>query len=152
MGGLGLLALAAPTGGPPTGAAKPKPRVPAHAVTPSARLRPAAWTALLPADASDRDVMVAEACKRGLGGTQGSVIAMDPRTGRVHALLNPVHGLANAYQPCSVFKIVTAIAGLSEGVITPETTFQCSKGCWNWAGHGAIQLRRALAVSCNPFF
>jgi cell division protein FtsI/penicillin-binding protein 2 len=77
---------------------------------------------------------------------------MDPRTGRVHALVSPTHALLHAYQPCSVFKIVVAIAGLSEGVITPETTYRCQKGCWMWAGHGPIDLRHALAVSCNTYF
>jgi cell division protein FtsI/penicillin-binding protein 2 len=77
---------------------------------------------------------------------------MDPRTGRVHALVNPALGMQRAFQPCSVFKIVVGIAGLSEGVIIPETTYTCRKGCWMWAGHGPIDLRRALAVSCNPYF
>jgi cell division protein FtsI/penicillin-binding protein 2 len=77
---------------------------------------------------------------------------MDPRTGRVLAVVNPSRALLRAYQPCSVFKIVVAIAGLSEGVITPETTYTCEKGCWMWPGHGPINLRRALAVSCNPYF
>lgn len=118
----------------------------------ASRSRPARWATLLPPDPSERDLLVGEACRRGLGGTQGSVVAMDPKTGRVLALINPVHGMLNAYQPCSVFKIVTGIAGLSEGVITPDTTFPCLKGCWNWPGHGSINLRRALAVSCNPYF
>ena len=60
--------------------------------------------------------------------------------------------MQRAFQPCSVFKIVVGIAGLSEGVITPDTTHHCRKGCWMWAGHGAINLERALAVSCNPYF
>ena len=61
--------------------------------------------------------------------------------------------MLRAYQPCSVFKIVVAIAGLSEGVITPETRRTTArKGCWIWPGHGPIDLRRALAVSCNPYF
>src|SRR5262245_42693653 len=103
--------------------------VPARAGEPIAtRKRPeaaapvAARTSGLPAfllapDPSARDIAVGEACRRGLGGNQGAVVAMDPKTGRVIALVNPFHGLINAYQPCSVFKIVTAIAGLSEGVI-----------------------------------
>ncbi len=70
----------------------------------------------------------------------------------MQALVNPVDAMQRAYQPCSVFKIVVAIAGLSEGVITPETTYRCQRGCWMWAGHGPIDLRRALAVSCNPYF
>jgi penicillin-binding protein 2 len=107
---------------------------------------------IMPPSASDRDRAVAEACRRGLGGTRGAVVAMDPRTGRVIAMVNPAEAMFHAYQPCSVFKIVVAIGGLSEGVITPETTVNCQKGCWMWPGHGPISLRRALAVSCNPYF
>jgi penicillin-binding protein 2 len=77
---------------------------------------------------------------------------MDPHSGRVLAIVNPTFGIAHAYQPCSVFKIVVAVAGLSEGALTPEMTLECSGGCWMWPGHGKIDLRRALAVSCNPFF
>ena len=107
---------------------------------------------ILPAGASDHDHVVAEACERALGGAGGAVVAMDPWSGRVLAVVNPTEALFRAYQPCSVFKIVVAIGGLSEGVITPESTFTCEKGCWMWPGHGPIDLRRALAVSCNPYF
>lgn len=138
---LGLLVLAAPA-----------PAQTALRAKSLSRARPARWSALLPPDPSERDLLVGEACRRGLGGTQGSVVAIDPKTGRVITLINPIHGMLNAYQPCSVFKIVTGIAGLTEGVITPDTTFPCLKGCWNWPGHGSINLRRALAVSCNPYF
>jgi cell division protein FtsI/penicillin-binding protein 2 len=107
---------------------------------------------ILPPEPSEHDRLVGEACQRALGHTAGGVVALDPRTGRVLAIVNPTYGLLNAYQPCSVFKIVVAVAGLTEGVITPDTTFTCSKGCWMWPGHGPIDLRRALAVSCNPYF
>jgi penicillin-binding protein 2 len=107
---------------------------------------------MLPASASAWDVAVGQACERALGRARGAVVAMDPRTGRVQALVNPVEAMQRAYQPCSVFKIVVAIAGLSEGVITPETTFRCTRGCSMWTGHGPISLRRALAVSCNVYF
>jgi len=104
------------------------------------------------AGASDRDRRIASACERGLGGARGAVVAMDPWTGRVAAVVNPAEALFRSYQPCSVFKIVVGIGGLTEGIITPETTYTCDKGCWMWPGHGAIDLRRALAVSCNPYF
>lgn len=118
---------------------------------------PAARTPVLPSlivsgAASEWDHVVAAACQRGLGRSGGGVVAMDPHTGRVVALVNPANVLFRAYQPCSVFKIVVAIAGLTEGVIKPETTVVCNKGCWMWPGHGPINLRRALAVSCNPYF
>lgn len=107
---------------------------------------------VVPAGADANDMAVGEAARLGLGRVQGSVVAMDPHTGRVIAVVNPGLGVANAYQPCSVFKIVVAIAGLTEGVITPETTHDCNGGCWLWPGHGEVNLRRALADSCNPYF
>jgi cell division protein FtsI/penicillin-binding protein 2 len=114
--------------------------------------RPALPHVILPASASAWDVAVGQAARSALGRAQGAVVAMDPRSGRVHALVNPALGLQRAFQPCSVFKIVVGIAGLSEGVITPDTVYHCRKGCSAWAGHGAVDLRRALAVSCNPYF
>jgi len=147
----GLLSLALVLGlVPPTAAAARRParRGPARAPQ-----RASAFpSVILPASASSWDLAVGQACQRALGRARGAVVAMDPRTGRVSAVVNPVEAMQRAYQPCSVFKIVVAIAGLSEGVITPETTYRCQKGCWMWAGHGPIDLRRALAVSCNPYF
>jgi penicillin-binding protein 2 len=116
------------------------------------RRAPAVPRVVLPPDASERDRAIAAACERGLAGARGGVVAMDPWTGRVMAMVNPSEAMFRAYQPCSVFKIVVGIAGLSEGVITPETLYSCSRGCWMWPGHGPIDLRRALAVSCNPYF
>jgi penicillin-binding protein 2 len=135
-----------------------------HAAAPRARarrsphpapVRPPATKPLalvLPDAASERDRAVGEACQLGLGRAPGSVVAMDPHTGRVIALVNPQYGLLRAYQPCSVFKIVVAVGGLSEGIITPASTYNCAGGCWMWPGHGILDLRRALAVSCNPYF
>jgi cell division protein FtsI/penicillin-binding protein 2 len=128
---------------------------PATAATTTRRSTPSRTAippVIVPPSASAWDHAIAEAARRGLGKTTGAVVAMDPWTGRVITIVNPTYGLFNAYQPCSVFKIVVGIAGLSEGVITPETVYRCQKGCWSWPGHGAIDLRRALAVSCNPYF
>ncbi|PYQ23339.1 MAG: hypothetical protein DMF81_09140, partial [Acidobacteria bacterium] len=107
---------------------------------------------VVPVAASARDVAVSEAARHSLGDQQGAVVAMDPYTGRLLTVLNPYLGLSTAYEPCSVFKIVVAIGGLTEHVITPDTVYNCAGGCWFWPGHGPINLRRALAVSCNPYF
>lgn len=117
----------------------------------SALPAPAA-TLLLPPGAGARERAVGEAARRALGGTAGAVIALDPRDGRLLAVLSPTYGVRHAYPPCSVFKVVVGLAGLAEGVIEPHTALECDGGCWAWPGHGAITLRRALAVSCNPFF
>ena len=117
------------------------------------RRPPAPPMLVLAEPASPEDAAVGDACRRGLGSLQGSAVAMDPLTGRVIAVVNPSLGIERAYQPCSVFKIVVAMAGLTEGVITPESQYNCRGGsCWLWPGHGPINLRRALAVSCNPYF
>jgi cell division protein FtsI/penicillin-binding protein 2 len=107
---------------------------------------------MVPTGASARDVAVAEASRRALAGAGGAVVAMDPHTGRVLSIVNPGTAVQRAYQPCSVFKIVVAIGGLTEGVITPSTLITCDGGCWFWPGHGPTDLRRALANSCNPYF
>ncbi len=81
-------------------------------------------------------------------------------------LNNPHHPLINKmvqgqYPPASTYKIVTAIAGLSEGVITPDTTIYCPGfyrfgnrvyRCWKHSGHGAVNLKRALSESCDVYF
>ena len=108
---------------------------------------------LTPQDASPYDLRVGEAARIAIRGrSHVALVAMDPWTGRVLAIGNPQSGLLTAYQPCSVFKLVVAVAGLTERLITPESRFNCTDGCWLASGHGPIDLRRALAVSCNPYF
>ena len=71
--------------------------------------------------------------------------------------------LQGRYAPGSTFKVVTATAGLSEGVITPLTTIYdrgiideyegYSYTCWAYPGsHGTINVMEALQMSCNYFF
>ncbi len=68
--------------------------------------------------------------------------------------------------PGSIFKMVSASAGLMEGVITPEDIINCSgvytkagephPACWVYPltgeGHGDINLEKAIEVSCNCYF
>ena len=65
------------------------------------------------------------------------------------------------YSPGSVFKTVMAMAGLSDGAIGPHTEFSCGGSgvffgrrfrCWQRNGHGAVDVSRALKVSCDVFF
>jgi cell division protein FtsI/penicillin-binding protein 2 len=108
---------------------------------------------LMPPEASAYDLRVGESARLAIRNRSNvAVVAMDPWSGRVLTIGNPQSGLFTAYQPCSVFKLVVAVAGLTEGVITPESRFNCTDGCWISPGHGPIDLRRALAVSCNTYF
>ena len=76
-----------------------------------------------------------------------------------HPLLN--RALQSQYAPGSVFKTVVAAAALQEGVVTPTDHIRCSGsfqlGGWSFRdwkpeGHGTVDLRGAIAQSCNIFF
>ncbi|MDR1362076.1 MAG: penicillin-binding protein 2 [Holosporaceae bacterium] len=65
------------------------------------------------------------------------------------------------YPPGSIFKIVVAIAALSEGIISPSYTVHCAGGikygdnvfhCWNRGGHGRVNIYDAICMSCDCFF
>ena len=67
---------------------------------------------------------------------------------------------AGLYAPGSTFKPVTALAALQTG-INPEDEYTCvgvyklgdmRLHCWNRWGQGAMNLRGAIAQSCNPYF
>ena len=120
----------------------------------------------------------------------GAAVALDPRNGEVLAMVsspafnpnvysrrfppevwknitsNPFkielnRAIQGLYSPGSVFKIVMAMAGLSEGAVGPDTSFSCSGSghffgrrfrCWKKEGHGGVDVERALKVSCDIFF
>jgi penicillin-binding protein 2 len=125
-----------------------------------------------------------------LKGVAGAVVAMDPQSGQILALAsspsfdqnifvdgmsheqwdalvsNPLRPMENKaiqgeYPPGSTFKIITAIAGLEEGVIDKNTIIHCPGyyrygnrvyRCWKHVGHGDVNVVKALAESCDVFF
>lgn len=63
--------------------------------------------------------------------------------------------------PGSTFKLVSAIAGLIEGVVDDNTYIECtgsfdyvtpSISCWYTSGHGSLDIRSAIEQSCNYYF
>lgn len=119
----------------------------------------------------------------------GGVVALDPRDGSILAIyskpgfnLNAWSGrLSNeekrridndpfkpmlnkatsSYFPGSTYKVVTAMAGLEEGLVDPKTEVDCGGiyhfgnrdfRCWNRTGHGEVNLSSALAASCDVYF
>ncbi len=125
-----------------------------------------------------------------LKGKAGAIVALDPNNGDVLVMAsspafdpndfiggissakwkllrnNPLRPMMNKaiqgeYPPASTFKIVTAIAGLEEGVITKTTTEFCPGyykfgnriyRCWKRWGHGNVNVVQALEQSCDVFF
>jgi penicillin-binding protein 2 len=74
-------------------------------------------------------------------------------------LLNRV--VSGQYAPGSTFKIVTALAALDAGVISPDERISCpghyklggrTYPCWNSAGHGELTIHEALRCACDVFF
>ncbi len=137
------------------------------------------------------DALLQESAYRAFENYSGAFVAIKPDTGEVLALVsspsfdpnkfvegvppqywneltnNPKNPLLNRatqglYAPGSTFKIITALAGLEEGVITPDrvlvnctggvTLGKWTFGCWRKEGHGAVNLRRALIESCDVYF
>jgi cell division protein FtsI (penicillin-binding protein 3) len=101
-------------------------------------------------------------------------IVMNPRTGEILAMANqpsfdPNHyakagpdakrnrAITDMYEPGSVFKIVAASGALNEGVVTPETTFFCENGKWNYGfkvlrdvhAYGVLSMAEVIVKSSN---
>lgn len=65
------------------------------------------------------------------------------------------------YPPGSTFKMVTALAALEDGKVTPEETIRCTGWvevfgtrfhCWKRAGHGNMNLHESLKQSCDCYY
>jgi penicillin-binding protein 2 len=66
-----------------------------------------------------------------------------------------------AYPPGSTFKMVTALAALEAGLVTPDETVRCPGHldvsgnrfhCWRGGGHGSVNLARSLVESCDVYY
>lgn len=125
-----------------------------------------------------------------LEGVAGAAVAIEPGTGQILALAsspsfdqnsfaggitheqwdllisNPFKPMSNRaiqgeYPPGSTYKIVTALAGLQEGVINEQTILSCpgyyrfgnrAYRCWKKEGHGRVDIIKAVEESCDVFF
>lgn len=76
-----------------------------------------------------------------------------------HPLQN--RAIDGQYPPGSIYKIIAAYAALEENIVTPETIINCPGyfkmgrrryRCWNWGGHGDMDLHTALVRSCDTYF
>src|ERR1043166_321075 len=94
-------------------------------------------------DLSGEDPEVRRVALNALGNHAGTVVVMDPITGRVYSVVNQEWALHRGFKPCSTIKLVTGVAGLSENVIPPVDT---ANDGYN------MDLTSALAHSNNPFF
>lgn len=91
-----------------------------------------------------QDPKVRAAAISALGDHVGTVVVMEPQTGRVLAIVNEGMAIRDAIKPCSVIKLVTGIAGLKAGKIDADGKIV---GISN-----SRTLEYAIAKSDNPFF
>lgn len=118
----------------------------------------------------------------------GTFILMDPYTGGIKAMvsrpdfdpnifLKPIdqetwkklqekkpflnRACSACYPPGSIFKLISASAGIENHYIDPEATFYCpgystfverQYHCHNKQGHGSLSVLQAVAQSCNILF
>jgi penicillin-binding protein 2 len=136
------------------------------------------------------DWKVQELAEKLMADQIGSVVVTNPQTGEILALVSHPnfdpnefvsgisfkdwnkllkdknHPLENRaiqgqYPPGSIFKLVTTLGALEDGVIDFNKVFLC-RGifwfktwpyrCWRTSGHGWVNLERAIIESCDIFF
>ena len=135
-------------------------------------------------DAKIKEIAATKGVDKGRDANAGTAVVIDTRTGEILAAVNsptydvntfqknytelledsrrPLYNRAfkGTYTPGSVFKPAVALAGLSEGTITPSSTVYCGHVYTYYSDyqpqclgtHGNISLTRALQVSCNIYF
>jgi penicillin-binding protein 2 len=117
-----------------------------------------------------------------MAGKKGSVVAIEPKTGEILAMIsapfydpNVLTGaefsknylrlnrdiekplfnrpIMATYPPGSIFKIVQSLIGLQEGILTPNTTFACNRSLVACHNHpNPVNLFGAIRNSCNPYY
>lgn len=95
--------------------------------------------------AAGEDPTVRAAAIEALGNMNGTVLAIDPSTGRILAMVNQKLALSSGAEPCSTIKVSVALAALKEGLIKADTPV-------NLGGHYSLDLTHAMAKSVNLYF
>lgn len=91
------------------------------------------------------DLQVRRVAVNALGNHAGTVVVMDPMTGKVYSIVNQEWGVRRGFKPCSTIKLVTGVAGLSENII-PQTELTTV------SERSKLELTGALARSDNGYF
>jgi len=91
------------------------------------------------------DLEVRKAAVEALGPYNGSIVVVDPYTGRILTMVNQRLALGVGFQPCSTIKVSVALAALHEGIIKQNTLARL-------ASRNRLDLTEALAHSVNYYF
>jgi penicillin-binding protein 2 len=91
------------------------------------------------------DAVVRAAAIEALGNMNGTVLAIDPDSGRVLSMVNQKLALSSGAQPCSTIKLTVALAALNERIVDKNTEIALG-------GRFRMNLTGALAHSNNAYF
>lgn len=91
------------------------------------------------------DQVVRKAAVEALGPYNGSVVVLDPNTGRILTMVNQPLTLGEGFQPCSTIKVAVSLAGLREGIVDRTTPVR-------FYSKRSMDLTDALAYSNNYYF
>ena len=91
------------------------------------------------------DPVIRRVAVEALGRYNGTVVAVDPNTGRILAVVNQKMAFSNGTIPCSTIKPAIAVAALEEDVITRDTMLKVGRRKY-------MNLTEAMAHSNNEFF
>jgi penicillin-binding protein 2 len=90
------------------------------------------------------DMEVRRAAVSALGSHAGTVVVLEPQTGKILSIVNQDWAIKKSFKPCSTIKLVTAFAGLNESLIDQSGTIT--------QRNFAMNLDDALAYSNNAYF
>ena len=96
-------------------------------------------------ETTGEDPVVRAAAVEALGSLNGSVVVVDPETGRVLTIVNQQLALSGGYQPCSTVKVSVALAGLHENMVNRVSPIRFNS-------RSSFDLTDALAYSNNAYF
>ncbi len=112
----------------------------------------------------------------------GSIVAIEPKTGEILSIvtapsynpnlltgesysknygslvvdsLKPLYDRATraSYPPGSIFKLIQALVGMQDSVLTPDTRFSCDRNLVGCHGHPSpLNLHGSIQHSCNPYY
>jgi stage II sporulation protein D len=119
------------------------------------------YAASAEAVADNLDRSLQRAAILALGDRRGTIIVMDPQTGRIRAVVNPEIAFGENLPPGSTIKPFTALAALRSGVIDEESRTMCGEKYAHEEFHTVCSHPRdlpplnpteAIAYSCNYYF
>jgi len=113
------------------------------------------------ASEDDVDAALQKAATDALGQREGTIIVMDPQSGRVRAVVNPAMAFSQAFAPGSTIKPFSALAAMRSGVIDKDSEMLCREHythddfkttCSHPKDLPPLDPERAIAYSCNYYF